>query len=401
MAAIQNEAPEWTAPPNQEHQGNGGQEPASNVELELDQLLRQHIAQAIQPVLDEYQREMAAGQQPQQPASQAPPRTEKPPEHAEPSAASNTDSPDRATPSAEPSGPAGGALGGVLGGALGRALDVPSAQHLVPRLSGVVSPALDAVEQQGAQWIQSVLVGALTAVLAESSRAVIQRRAEQGLHALLTKAFDALPEGTGSEKARYQSEHTLQAILRDSLDVIFADPLRATMLAKGERALHDSLHGDLSGAAHEARDTAGEVVDALGEVLRHQRQRIIRLLFTLALLVLASSVEHSLTPTGGKSAKGKADEAKVTDETPAAERTTSAAAAEAKPAEDKPAEDKPADPEPTNGKPASTGSATANAANTKSGNGKSTTSKASATTSGKAKPASTKSGGPAAAHTKH
>lgn len=256
----------------------GGPQPASTVspapeqvptpELSLDQLLEQQIAQAIQPVLDEFRQDVAlvmrqqgglpAGQQPAAPAM----------------------------------APRAGAQQPQRGQSAQQAQPPALSQQLSP-VMGALAPVGELTSQQGEQWLQAWLATGLAALLAESSRAIVQQRAQQGLHLLLEKLFAAAPDGTSDQEIRAKTEQALQAMLRDTLGAVFAEAMRATLLREGQAAIQSAVHGDVGALLRAVEDTLKAMAEALVTALRGQRQRAIRLALALVLLALEGSLLQS------------------------------------------------------------------------------------------------------------
>ncbi len=196
---------------------------------------------------------------------------------------------------AQPSKPE--ALTGVSPQGVSRAVSpaVSPEQAGVQRaLAGGFRPAVQLIEHLGEQWLQSLLVAGLAALLAETTRGAIQQRAEQGLHTLLQKAFEPLPHSTNSQELQAQTERTLQAILRDSLEAVFAQAMLPKTQQQGEQAIRASLHGDFGAVLRTIEGTLKAILEALVAVLREQWQRVLRLQVAALLVVLESSLEKSL-----------------------------------------------------------------------------------------------------------
>jgi hypothetical protein len=148
------------------------------------------------------------------------------------------------------------------------------------------------VQQQGEQWIQTMLVAGLTALLSESTHRMVQDKAEQGPHTLLQKGFAALPEGQVSPDLQTQMERTLQAILRESLDAVFAQEMQDVIAQQGQDAVRHSMHRDFGAAWTSLEHTVRAMVEALVTVLRRQWQRVLRLLLKVVLSALEGSLSR-------------------------------------------------------------------------------------------------------------
>lgn len=325
-----------SASPTQESVGNNaaqGQVPGP--ELDFSKILEQQISQAIQPVLNEFRQNVAqtmeqqaaalpshagegmagaAGapqamqataqgpgaqqqpvQQPQQPMQQqgGPAVTQQPPVQQALGQATQPvqgQLPPQAQQLAQPAEIAGQTIG-----------QVESQAQQAPQgaVAGALRPALETVEHQGKQWLQSLLVAGLAALLAESTHAAVQQRAEHGLHTLLQKLFEAAPEGVTNQEMQIKTERTLQMILRESLDAVFVGGMRATVQQGGQLAIQDSLQGNFGSALGRVEDTLKAMAEALIEVLRRQWQNVLRLLLALVLLALESSLAQSSTEKKG------------------------------------------------------------------------------------------------------
>jgi hypothetical protein len=172
--------------------------------------------------------------------------------------------------------------------------------------AGVVRPALQSLEQHGEQWLTSVLISGLSALLAGTTRAAIQQRAEQGLHALVQKLVEVFPDGAVDDQTRAKTERTLQVILSDALDAIFNEARASALHPDDHQAIQRSQHGDVGGALNKLEDTLKAIVAALGAVLQKHRQTVLRLALALALLALESSLIESgngqkqSAPAGGQ-----------------------------------------------------------------------------------------------------
>jgi hypothetical protein len=168
-------------------------------------------------------------------------------------------------------------------------------QSLLQQMGTTLHPALQIAEQQSEQWLRAVVIAGLAALLSESTHVVLQQRAEQGLHELLQKTFEALPADASSRDLQAQTELVLQAILRETFDEIYSQQVRTTLEQQGELAVRDSLHRDFEGALRQLEDVPKVMSDALVTALRHQWQHVLRLLLRFALKGLEISLEQSLS----------------------------------------------------------------------------------------------------------
>lgn len=267
------------------------QEQKQSSELAFSQLLDQQIAQAIRPVMDEFRQQMAQELAQQTVAMSGTGVSDQ-------TSGTKTPSPPTAPPEGQQA--AGGGAEQVEAqpqGAKAKPEEIASqpAPHPSPTeaLTGALRPGLAAVEQQVEPILQSALVALVGAMLAESTHAAIQQQAEHGLHALLDKVFEALPESMSNQETRVKTEGLLQSILQEFLDAVFAQTMRTTVQQKSQQAIQDSFHGDIGSALGKAGDMLKAIADALIGVLRRNQQNLVRLALALAVLALAGYIAQS------------------------------------------------------------------------------------------------------------
>ena len=255
----------YQPPPAGSTDGVAGQDVGS----EFSQALEQQIAQAIQPVLEDFRQQMAQTleheieQLPSGAAASAPPA---------PGAQSGQGLPGQVAQQAPTS-----ALTGAL----------------QPTVNETLRPALEKAERQGEEWASALLVAALTALLTESTRRFIEQRAASGLHTLTQKLFEAAPAGVTTQDMPLKVETALQGILRDVLDALFAEDMRGVVRQGGQTAIQQTFRGDLGAAVGEVVDIVKRLADALLNVLRKEWPTLLRLALALALLALESSLMQS------------------------------------------------------------------------------------------------------------
>lgn len=279
----------------------GGEAPSDDVDF--SQALEQQIAQAIQPALEEFRHRMGelsdqmaamplhgagksdTGQEATQGPAQVPPiPTQKPSTRQGPlpSAASE----------AAPQGREGEQV--LQSQPQSAYIPVRNVPHVRERpLTGVLPSAVQTVGRYSAQWLQSLLVAGLSALLTESTHSTVQQRAEQGLHTLLQKAFEAAPADFANQEMKEKTERVLQLILREALDAVFAEGVRASVRAGGQQTLQQALRGDFGSALRTVEETLQVMMAALIAVLERHQQTIRRLLLALLLLAVSSSLAQS------------------------------------------------------------------------------------------------------------
>ncbi len=284
----------------QSPQGTAGRGTQS-ADVDFSQALEQHIAQAIQPALDEFRQRMAevSGQMAAMPihgagksdTGQDAPRGPDAPASTAPTQQPSTR---QATgPSAAPEAPPQQGEGEQAPEVQPQPAPIQPSHAREGLLAGALTSAMQTVERSSAQWLQSLLVAGLGALLAEPAHAAVQQRAEQGLHTLLQKAFEAAPADFANQEMQEKTESTLQLILREALDAVFAEGVRASVQQGGQQTIQQSLRGDFSGALKTVEEMPQVLMAALIAALRRHQQTIIRLLLALALLAVASSLEQS------------------------------------------------------------------------------------------------------------
>jgi hypothetical protein len=143
---------------------------------------------------------------------------------------------------------------------------------------------LTSLEQRGEEWLLSLLDAALVTLFAEAVRAVVERQAEEYLRSLLRTTFGALPKSVGSRAVQQEMELTLLALLRESLDVLFSEVIQAELRAHGEQAIQGLLRRDMDAARHVGERVVHMLGQELLDVLRQQRQQMLRLLLRTMVL---------------------------------------------------------------------------------------------------------------------
>ncbi len=302
-------------PHSTEQESPGASAPAeTSSQPSFSVFLEQQLAQAIQPVLDDFWHQVAqaleqglsaepatvaaaAGARPE-PHQEAPSLAQQgPAELAEPQppspvptegAEQKQSAPTGEQQPAQPAQPTESA-GQVSERAASTKLLAPTRQ-----LTESLGPVVQFVERQTELWLQSLLVAGLTALLVESAHAAVRQRAEQGLHTLLLKTFERLPAGAKSQELQTHTETTLQAILAETLVVIFTESMRAAMQRQGEQAIHESVHGHVGAAVKSLEVALEALLVTLMAVLRRQWQRVLRLLLKVVLLAIETSLERSV-----------------------------------------------------------------------------------------------------------
>lgn len=304
---------ELPAPTTQEPAGRAADEPASTAEMNLSQFLEQEIAAAIQPVLHDFRKQVTQAMAEQTEAAPAIDAGE-PGAPGEAHQGQGIQQPVQQT--AQSPAPQAGERQPLVQAAQQVQAQLPPQEQLVesaertraqlerrepqgaqPPPTGAVRSALQTIERLGEQWLQWLLTAGLTAglsaLLTDSTHAAIQRRADDGLHAIVEKMFEALPDGANNRGIRDKTERTLQAILHEALDAVFGVATRAALQQGGTEAIRGALHGDSGGALSSVEPTLRAMAEALMAVLRRHQQTIFRLGIAIALLAVASSLGQS------------------------------------------------------------------------------------------------------------
>jgi hypothetical protein len=108
---------------------------------------------------------------------------------------------------------------------------------------------------------------------------------------LLAKGYEAAPEGTLSPDLQGQIERTLQTILRDTIEALFSEDVRTSIVHEASEAVGSAVHGDLGAATKSVQSAGMAIVDELVRVLRRQWQKVLRLVFKAVLAALENSVD--------------------------------------------------------------------------------------------------------------
>lgn len=306
-------------------------QPPPDAGEEFSQALEQQISRAIQPALEDFRRQMAQtlerevermpGVAPSAPDNRA----------TEPLTAAAEDTTNNAAATAQ----SGTALLGQVAQRAQTAVTETASQSVgklqqqltgitdtvQPAVNNTIRPALERVERQGEEWATSLLVAALTALLTESSRRFIEQRAESGLQALTQKLFEAAPQGVTTPDMPAKVEAALMAIVRDTLDALFAEGMRASVQHGGQVAIQQSFHGDFGAAVNGVEEIAKRMGETLVTALRQQWPTVLRLALALALLALDSA----LTESGRKGNAKGAGHAIPASQSKTIEKTTSSA----------------------------------------------------------------------------
>lgn len=129
------------------------------------------------------------------------------------------------------------------------------------------------------------------------------------MHTLLTKGFTAAPDSTLSRELQGQIERTSQAILRDTIEALFSEDVRTSIVQESAEAVGAAVHGDFGAATTDLRSAAMTVVDELVRVLRRPWQRLLRLVFKAVLAALENSItdddgDSSITSKSKKALRG-------------------------------------------------------------------------------------------------
>jgi hypothetical protein len=284
------------AQPQAQQQQAAGPE-SGGADSGFSQTLAQQVAQAIQPVLDDFRQQVTQTLQQQTEAisetgqaSQAgPSATGAPPptEESQPAQESQPPRPEAPEREQRPSGKVTQAVQQAVQQVAQQAPVAPST------VTEALRPVLKTVERDGKVWLEAMLVAGLTMLLSDATRAVIQQRGEQGIHTLMQKAFEAAPSGANNQEMKAKTEYALQTILQGSLDAIFAQGTRAAVQSSGQAAIQGSFRGDFSAALSAVVDVLKAIAQALINVIREQWQMLLRLALAIAALAVANALEQS------------------------------------------------------------------------------------------------------------
>jgi len=292
----------------------------------FSQQLQEQIAQALKPVLADFRQQVTRNIEEQEEVKQMPESVAEGLEReTRPTQSSDGESGDTQQSDAEQSAPEQSAQGqsapsraqseeqdqSQAGAQDGQQAQEPEQEQggIKGVVSGNLGPALDVglrlVEHQAEQWLQSMITAGLDALLTETTRLAAQERASRGLHVGLEKAFSALPDSATTRDLRVQTEKTLQAILREAIDAVFAERARAALQEHGGLVSQEITHRNFTGALQHAQHGVQALLQEVIEVLRRQWQRVLRLLLRLVLTALQDSLapgeKESLQDMSGES----------------------------------------------------------------------------------------------------
>jgi hypothetical protein len=252
--------------------------------LDLDQAIQQQVAQAVQPVLTEFQRQIVqtvrqeleqtlhpapgAGRRPsgEQPAQQ--PREERPQRAVA--------EPVQTTTPVEP----------------------PEKQRLLPGPSALLDTLSDVLEEQAEQTIQALLAAGLDVLFSDSVYRTVQAQGEQAVQSVVQLCAEAIPDQPEQRRLCEHVEQTLRGVLLDSLDTIFSGSVRSNLQSHGERAVQAIARGDFEAAEREGKEGFESLIDGVLAVLQRYQEEVLRLVRRVILKaiqeVLGSTIKDSL-----------------------------------------------------------------------------------------------------------
>jgi hypothetical protein len=278
----------------QAQQGQAQQGQETGPDSGFSQTLAQQVAQAIQPVLDDFRQQVTQTLQQQTEALSEADQADQ----AGPSATGAQPAAQEAQP-AQPEEPKREQQPSGLASKAAQAAQTAqqavqqAVQQAPSPVTEALRPVLKTVERDGKVWLEAMLVAGLTMLLSDSTRGVIEQRAEQGIHTLTQKAFEVAPSGANNQEMQTKTEYALQTLLHGSLDAIFAQGMRAALQSSGQAAIQGSLSGDFNAALSAVVDVLKAIAQALITVIREQWQMLLRLALAITALAIANALEQS------------------------------------------------------------------------------------------------------------
>lgn len=176
------------------------------------------------------------------------------------------------------------------GGAASRGL-----QLLTPLLSKpMVKIAIALVEQQGEEWLRAQFKSIVEALFSESRREQVQRRVEDTLFSLLRASLEIVPDRGVRRELLEDAEETLGALIEDTFAKVFAGSAREDLERHGEKAIHALVHRDLPEALQEGTQALEAIIRGLVKVVEEHWEQVIQLFVQTITRVLQERIGSML-----------------------------------------------------------------------------------------------------------
>ena len=153
---------------------------------------------------------------------------------------------------------------------------------------------LDALTEQSAPWLQMMLDMALDTIFSPQVRATVQQEAQEGMQALVRETFDALTDAGDTSAMERKTTEALDLILRDTLDSIFAGPVRGELRQYGHRAVEALVRQDVEAARTQGEQAVLALARALLKAFQRHSQKVLRLLLGVLIQVLQEAITSKM-----------------------------------------------------------------------------------------------------------
>lgn len=292
------------------------QQKVTTSEHDAEQRLEQRIALAIQPVLADFERQvariveqqLAAGQERAAHDPEPMPSTSARTEAAREDRTDSTPHPSTAAPaeSTEPGrasssessehgvAPSSDSRSSAAQESSGQQDTEEGEESLLPMLRSVVQ----GLEAQSGEWVQSLEKSALDALFSQAVRAAIQEQLEETVHDLAEDIFSGIVTDEESRlKLQEQTDQLLQQMITELLDNLFAGPLRRDVEYHSDEMVKALRRLDFDIAIHHAQEALQALLLGVVKALGHHWGGVLKLLLKLVIEYFQDVVSSSVSET--------------------------------------------------------------------------------------------------------
>ena len=168
-------------------------------------------------------------------------------------------------------------------------------QSLAPLLSKPMMKVVIALlEHQGEEWLRSQFKAAVETLFSEPRREGIQQQIDEILHSLLRASLEVVPDRAVRKELLKEAEQTLSTLIEDTFDKVFAGSARDALERHGEKAIHALVHRDLPEALREATKAVESLIRGLAEVIEEHWEQVFQILVQLIVKVLQERIGSML-----------------------------------------------------------------------------------------------------------
>jgi hypothetical protein len=153
---------------------------------------------------------------------------------------------------------------------------------------------LETLTEHSGQWLQMALDMGLDMIFSQEVRSTVQQEAREGMQALVQETFDALTDAGDTKEMERKTTEALDLILRDTLDSIFAGPVRAELREYGRRAVEALVRQDMDGARTQGQQAIIALARALVKAFQRHSQKVLRLLLGVLIQVLQEAITSKM-----------------------------------------------------------------------------------------------------------